>query len=319
MNKIPALICVDAGGTTTKINIYDLDGKILKRSIIGVGSPAITKDLEFKSIDAELEILINETKNIYDIKNITMGISGLGVVPSVEKVVDLFTRKYKCQVVIENDAVIALYSVVASSALDIVNKKCPDGILVLGGTGSAICGIKDGVMHLVGGWGHFIGERGSAYALVHQACLRMIRRYENKEKLSLLDETLLKTMGINKPVELKSVFYLRCKGDIAGYANIVNDFAEKGNREALDILEEEALAIAKGVITLVKGEKISNNVLLGFKGGLFNKCPLLIEMVKKSLLEQGYIYNYVVDNNDPIIGAYYLAKATYLMGENFYE
>ena len=315
MNKIPVLICVDAGGTTTKINIYDLDGNILKRSVIGVGSPAITKDLEFKSLDIEIEKLICETKDIYDVKNVTMGISGLGVVLDVNVVRKLFENKYSVPTIIENDAVIALYSIVAKNPLDIVNNKCPDGILVLGGTGSAICGIKDGIMHLVGGWGHFIGERGSAYALVHQASLRMIKRYENKEGLLLLDEALLKAMNISAPTQLKSIFYLKNKGEIASFAKIISLFAEEGNSEAIEILEEEAKAISKGVITLVKGEDINNNVLLGFKGGLFNKCPLLVEMVKKCLLEQGYIYNYVVDNNDPIIGAYYLAKATYLKGE----
>lgn len=315
MNKIPAFICIDAGGTTSKINIYDLDGNILEKSVVGVGSPAITKDLEFKTLDVEIERLINKNQHIYEIKNITMGISGLGVVPVVQAVVDIFENKYHIPTIIVNDAAIALYSVVAKSPFDIVEKKCPDGILVLGGTGSAICGIKDGIMHLVGGWGHFIGERGSAYAMVHQASLRMIKRYETKENLLLLDETLLKAMGIATPPQLKSVFYLKNKAEIASFASIISEFAEEGNNEALEILKEEAKAIAKGVITLVKGEKIANNVLLGFKGGVFNKNPLLIEMTKKCLLEQGYIYNYMVDNNDPIIGAYYLAKATYLLGE----
>jgi N-acetylglucosamine kinase-like BadF-type ATPase len=256
MNKISTFICIDAGGTTSKVNIYDVDGNILHKSIVGVGSPAITKDLEFKTLDVEIEKIINKYQDIYDIKNITMGISGLGVVPVVQKVVDIFENKYHIPTIIVNDAVIALYSIVAKSPIDIVENKCPDGILVLGGTGSAICGIKDGVMHLVGGWGHFIGERGSAYALVHQASLRMIKRYENKEELLLLDETLLKAMEITTPPQLKSVFYLRSKGDIAAYASIISEFAEEGNDEAIDIIVEEAKAIINGVKTLVRTEQI---------------------------------------------------------------
>lgn len=315
MNKIKAFICIDAGGTTSKINIYDLEGRILEKSIVGVGSPAITKDLEFKTLDVEIERLIKKTSNIYEIKNITMGISGLGVVPVVEDVVKIFENKYHIPTIIVNDAAIALYSIVASSPMDIVKNKCPDGILVLGGTGSSICGIKSGKMHLVGGWGHFIGERGSAYALVHQASLRMIKRYENKEDLLLLDETLLKAMGITFPPQLKSVFYLRNKGEIATYASIISEFAIEGNDEAIDILHEEAKAIVRGVKTLVKGTKIANNSLLGFKGGLF-KNDLIVEMVKNLLKEDGYSYEYIIDDTDPIIGAYYLAKAKYLLGEN---
>lgn len=312
MNKISTFICIDAGGTTSKVNIYDLDGNILHKSIVGVGSPAITKDLEFKTLDVEIEKIINKYQDIYDIKNITMGISGLGVVPVVQKVVDIFENKYHIPTIIVNDAVIALYSIVAKSPIDIVENKCPDGILVLGGTGSAICGIKDGVMHLVGGWGHFIGERGSAYALVHQASLRMIKRYENKEELLLLDETLLKAMEITTPPQLKSVFYLRSKGDIAAYASIISEFAEEGNDEAIDIIVEEAKAIINGVKTLVRTEQIKNNSLFGFKGGLFKENGLIVEMVQKLLLQEGYEYNYIIDETDPIVGAYYLAKATYL-------
>lgn len=315
MNKTPVLLCIDAGGTTSKINIYDLDGNVLVKSLVGVGSPAITKDLEFKTLDIEIERLIEKYQNIYSFQNITMGISGLGVVPVVDEVVEIFEKKYHIPTIIVNDAVIALYSIITNTPMNIVENRCPDGILVLGGTGSAICGIKDGIMHLVGGWGHFIGERGSAYALVHQACLRMIKRYENKESLLLLDETLLKAMGITTPPQLKSVFYLRNKGDIASFASIVSDFAEEGNEEAIDILYEEAKAIVKGVITLVKGECIDNNSLLGFKGGLFKENGLIVKMVQDLLLEEGYEYQYIIDKQDPIIGAYYLAKATYLLGD----
>ena len=81
MNKIPVFICIDAGGTTSKINIYDLDGNVLQKSLVGVGSPAITKDLEFKTLDVEIERLINKYQDTYSVQNITMGISGLGVVP----------------------------------------------------------------------------------------------------------------------------------------------------------------------------------------------------------------------------------------------
>lgn len=314
MNKIPVFICIDAGGTTSKINIYDLDGNVLQKSLVGVGSPAITKDLEFKTLDVEIERLINKYQDTYSVQNITMGISGLGVVPVVEDVVKIFENKYHIPTIIVNDAVIALYSIVAKSPIDIVQNKCPAGILVLGGTGSAICGIKNGKMHLVGGWGHFIGERGSAYALVHQACLRMINRYENKEDLLLLDETLLKAMGINTPPQLKSVFYLKNKGEIASFASIVSEFADEGNEEAKEVVYEEAKAIVKGIKTLVNNENIENNSLLGFKGGVFKENGLIVKNVQTLLKEEGYEYNYIIDKTDPIIGAYYLAKATLLKG-----
>lgn len=314
-NKTSVLMCVDAGGTTTKINIYDLEGNILKRSVIGVGSPAITKDLEFTSLDLEIERLINETKDIYILENITMGISGLGVVPDVKKVIRKFTKKYNCKVIVENDAVIALYSVVANKPEDIVQNKCPNGILVLGGTGSAICGIKSGKTKLVGGWGQIIGERGSAYAVVHQTCLKMIKKVESKKPLSMLDKKLLLEMGIKKVTELKSIFYLKTKGEIASFAKVVTHLAEEGDKEAIRILQNEAIAIAHGVISLVNLQKIENGAILGFKGGLFKEDNIIMKWVKNILTYHGYEYNYLVDENDPIIGAYYLAKANYLLGE----
>ena len=315
MNKTSVLMCVDAGGTTTKINIYDLEGNVLKKSVIGVGSPAITKDLEFTSLDLEIERLINETKAEYVIENITMGISGLGVVPDTKKIVKKFTKKYQCKVVIENDAVIALYSVVAKKPEDIVQNSCHNGILVLGGTGSAICGIKDGKTKLVGGWGQIIGERGSAYAVVHQTCLKMIKKVESKKGLSVLDKTLLSEMGIKKVTELKSIFYLKTKGEIASFARIITSLAEEGNKEAIRILQNEAIAITHGVISLVNLQKIENGAILGFKGGLFKEDKIIMKWVKNILTYHNYEYNYLVDDNDPIIGAYYLAKATYLLGE----
>ncbi len=312
-SKTLVLICIDAGGTKTRINLYNLNGEVLYTEVIGVGSPAITKDLEFTSIDEALTRIFAEFKDEYIFKNITMGISGLGVHPDVEYLVKKFENKFNCKVIILNDALIALYAVAGSCADDIINNTCKESILILGGTGSAICGIKNGKTLLVGGWGHIIGEYGSAYSLVHHACLRLIQRFEKNLELLPLDKLILNVFGIDNPFKLKSIFYLKTKGEIASKAHIITDMANKGDKEAISIIKEEASLIVDGVIRLVNKQNIENGAILGFKGGLFKNNQLIIEFVQKILSDKDLYFKVIVDDKDPIIGAYFLAKAAYLL------
>ncbi|MBQ8292878.1 MAG: ROK family protein [Bacilli bacterium] len=312
-NKIPVLVCIDAGGTKTRINIYDLDGVILNTSLIGVGSPAITKDLEFLSIDKALKEIFKKFDELYEFKNITMGISGLGVHPDVVPLERKFKEKFNCPVYIVNDAIIALYAVTCQSYSDIINHKEKEGILVLGGTGSAICGMKNSKTQLIGGWGHIIGEYGSAYSLVHHACQRLIMRFEHSMALLELDKKLLSAFEINDPFKLKSIFYLRTKGEIASFASIISTAALNGDEEALTIMKNEASLIVDGIIRLVNKQNIENGSILGFKGGLFKNNKIIPENVDKMLKEKNLSFNLLIDEQDPIIGAYYLSKTKVLM------
>src|SRR5699024_3577731 len=61
---------------------------------------------------------------------------------------------------VDNDAIIALYSGTMGKP----------GIVQISGTGSITYGINEqGERSRVGGWGHFIDERGSGYGLGHDA------------------------------------------------------------------------------------------------------------------------------------------------------
>ncbi len=309
MTKKEAIICIDAGGTTTKINVYDLNNQIIDSLIVESASPAITKDLEFKSIDDALELLVEKIRKDYILKNITMGISALGVVIDVCGLEEKFTKKYNCPVYIKTDCLIALYSVVCKGYEDILYNKIKDGILVLGGTGSAIAGIKNGKYYQVGGYGQIIGERGSAYSLVHQLCLKLIDKYQNNNELSYLDKCLLSSMNITEVPHLKAIYYLQTKGDIASHANIITSLAEEGNLDALVLLQEEARVIVENIKTLIRYCDFGINGLLGFKGGLFKYNGLITNMVVDLLNQEGYNFEFVINNEDPIIGAYYLARA----------
>ncbi len=303
-------ICVDAGGTSTKITCYRPNGEKIYQKRFGIGSPAVVKDLAFSTIEEALDEVIQETKKFGKLAVIQMGVSGLSVAPNVDLLEKRFSEKYDCIVSIENDAIEALFSVITTSApLDKPNVY-EDGLVIVAGTGSAICGYHAGKTHLVAGWGQLLGERGSAYAAVHQAALNIIYKSEHGIPLSVFDKALLSHLGLVDEFGLKSYFYHNNKATIASNALYIKQLAES-SEDARLALYNEGVQLGELVVCLDNLLKFPNGVKLGLKGGFVLDSPIVVAGIKETLQKHNLSYNFMIDDTDPIIGAYYLALEKY--------
>lgn len=131
MNKV--IMSIDAGGTKTKAALIDYDCNIVFERVGGPGSPAVLKEQKaMKNIMDLIDKVFLEAKDLYEITYIQMGISALSAVEDKSFYEKFLSSKYSVPVSIENDAYMALYS--------IIQDKYNEGIVVLAGTGSAICG-----------------------------------------------------------------------------------------------------------------------------------------------------------------------------------
>lgn len=293
------IISVDAGGSSTKIAVIDENKKILKTFTSGCGSPAVLNDEKkaFANIDDGINQAIQEFS--YP-ASIAMGVSGVEVVRDKEHYINFFQDKYHTKVLIENDAVIAVYSIVT----DLYS----EGILVLSGTGSAVMGIKDTKTRLIGGWGQLLTEVGSAYTTVRDFFISLILNYEAGNEMIPLGKKFMQKVGIKRVEDLKFLVYQRTKKDVAGYASFITEEAHNGDLDAIMLLKKGANDLARDVKNAIKALNLTSNAVLGFRGGFIKHAPILQEELIYRLHQDEINLKVVQGDENPVYGGYYLAK-----------
>lgn len=137
------------------------------------------------------------------------------------------------------------------------------------GTGSiAVALDKNGNTVVAGGWGHLIGDEGSAYAVALRAIKHCCIACDKGAEAPLLkkgceyfgvDNFRLAIDKIYSPDTTKDV--------IAGLSRHIGELAMQGDREALEIVVTEAEAFAQTVLILL--EKTACCDVLGLSGGVF--------------------------------------------------
>ena len=74
--KKDIIICVDAGGTTSKVGIFTNDGNILMRETGKAGSPAVDKNW-YLNIDSAIQKALDKLDFEYNVLYIELGVSGI--------------------------------------------------------------------------------------------------------------------------------------------------------------------------------------------------------------------------------------------------
>lgn len=295
-----AILAVDAGGTKTKVCVIDLNKEICYEKIGGPGSPAVAgiKAVEY-ILDLVLEVY-NEIKQEYEILYIQMGISGLGTVRDKHIYEEKLYNELNIPVSMENDAILALFS--------IVEDKHNEGILVLSGTGSACYGVSGLSTQLIGGWGHLLSERGSSYTAVRSLVLDIINDYELGKPISPLGLSFMSLLKIEDVNSFKVFMYNNSKDEIASYAKFISEMALKGDLTAINILKESGVHLAECVKLIFKRLNLSSKAVIGFRGSFVDNAPFVKEEFFKSLIADGFDPKVVTGSSDPIYGAYFMAK-----------
>lgn len=145
------------------------------------------------------------------------------------------------------------------------------GIVVIAGTGSNVAGQKSAStpVEKAGGWGHLFSDHGSAYDLARRGLEQAFNRYDKQKKISLLAQEYLTATGKTSMEELVP-FILRDtnKTVVAQWARCVFSAAQKGDRDARQLLDDAVSALAKRVTFLARRLKLTRPQV-ALTGGLF--------------------------------------------------
>lgn len=290
------VIGVDGGGTKTEAVAYDLDGNVLEKSLTGFGNLVNDEKEALKNIIDSLEVILNKLGK-EDLQGLYLGLAGSEVGDNAKIVKNEIKNRFDLDSVIMNDGDLALKALL----------KGEDGILVIAGTGSTAFGIKGDKEARCGGWGHLLGDEGSAYKISIEAFKNMIYEYDFGLEMSELSKAILDELNMKQVDEIIAFIYSATKDEIAGFAGLVSKYAEAGYDKAREILVNEGILLAKDA------ERVFNcldfeSCKIGLVGGVIRKSKIVRETFEKYLNENINVIEFVDDDVSASKGAYYIYK-----------
>lgn len=305
-------LAADIGGSKTVINVYD-ENSVLTNSYKTEGF-----GLAYDSTEniPSLREMLEEIGGCYHISSVAVNLGG----KNTEQIKNIFSfafKNAKIEVFRESDGTAALK----------LGEEYSSEIILLAGTGTiAIAHDKDGNYIVSGGWGSDIGDDGSGYAIGLKAIRESIKALDSNNPLTPMQKRIT---GLSSPITVKKNISEirdirdsvrenigeRSRKNIASYTRVVEEFAQKGEKDALDILSDAGLDLAK----LIKATAYSlfpyKATGLTVTGGLINFSEYWKTSFEKYIKENTTItdINYVKDG--VILGTYLIAKENFKKGE----
>jgi N-acetylmuramic acid 6-phosphate etherase len=146
------------------------------------------------------------------------------------------------------------------------------GLALVAGTGSIAYGRKaDGQTARAGGWGHLLGDEGSAYALVVAGLRAVARAADGRGIATTLTERFLAQLGLSRPQELVPAIYRGSldRVALASWARLVLDAADDGDAVAIQIVDEAARELAHAAVAVAQMLNFDRTTIpLALSGGV---------------------------------------------------
>ncbi|XP_067619011.1 N-acetyl-D-glucosamine kinase isoform X2 [Eurosta solidaginis] len=156
--------------------------------------------------------------------------------------------------------------VVCSDTLGSVFTASPiGGMVVISGTGSnALLRNPDGTTYTCGGWGHFMGDEGSAFYIAHQAMKYVFDDMDSLKKSPYPIERVWDLIKQHFNVETRLDLLPHCYANFdkpfyAGLCKRISHAAEEGDKLSKHLLSEAGCCIANSISALLP--KVQNELI----------------------------------------------------------
>ena len=268
---------IDGGGTKTTVAVSDEYGNVIYKSVgktinfYSVGMEKARQNL----FDVMEDVYVNIGNTVF--KNAFIGCSALDCAADNELIKELCGNIINSEkIAMDSDAYVALFS--GDNSIS----RC----VVICGTGSMVIGEDVNKKIVVkGGWGHIIGDGGSAYAIAVSALKEAVVLYDENKT----DEPIVKcacdffeTDDLRKIID--TVYSENTTKDkIAGFAKYISQVCEKGDRKCLEILSCECRELFRTVCSLLN--EMPGCEIVYLYGGVFQNNNIFKNMFVSALLE----------------------------------
>jgi N-acetylglucosamine kinase-like BadF-type ATPase len=294
---------IDAGGTKTVCLLADDQGTILEEARGPAANLQTAGELVVEKVLHEvMEGAIGDRA----ITPLAICLGMAGVDRDEEwRVVRAMMRRigHTPRTLVVNDALIALVAGAGDSP----------GIVIIAGTGSIAYGRNArGEAARAGGWGHLIGDEGSAYWIGREALAAVMRAADGRGPLTRLAGDVVTHFGVGDVSGLPRIVYDRetPRWNVAALGPIVQNASEEGDAVARHILERAADELVLAVQSVASRlEMRGDPFICVLAGGAFRGTPWLADEMPRRLVEVAPLCQVRVLEEEPAIGAVRLALA----------
>jgi N-acetylglucosamine kinase-like BadF-type ATPase len=288
------LLGIDAGSTKTSVTAYGINGETLRTAR---GRDANFSALGKNALKNVLDVVLDCTSGLDGCPAFIMigasGLRGAGLSSWVE---DELVKKYRCPVKAVDDGVMAMKATLDNTP----------GVLVISGTGSVVYAQNGDAVVSVGGWGHLLDEKGCGSSISLDALKSITSNYDAGNPTTSFGRAVLSYLGLESPLCIPSFVYRSSKSEFSRLALLVEQEANRGEAEALAILENAGVELAEMVSTAITRLSIVRP-RIATSGSLIVRCPYVrksFEDMVQSKCGSCQIENTIVKPERAVIVAY---------------
>jgi N-acetylglucosamine kinase-like BadF-type ATPase len=297
---------IDGGGTSARLRAESLDGletfnletSGMNPRSVGWEGTRLSLRFLFQAIKKDKRFPLESCAAGF------AGVAGVGRTGDKEKLLFLIREEtgLACPLKADTDALPALVGALGSR----------EGILLIAGTGSIALGSRNSDDTLIrsGGWGHILGDEGSAYDVGRRGISAALRYRDRRGPPTMLLDSMLAHFGISDPfLMIPEVYENFDKAKIAGFAAQVGRARDSGDPAAAVIFKsvvQELVDLVASVaeqIGATEGER-----RISMTGGLVSNDKRLSKALKESLEARLPRYRIMEPREDAARGACILAR-----------
>jgi len=297
-------------GGATKTNVVALNSK---KEFVGeeAGKPSNFQVIGTKQASINIfeltEVLLEKIGSDFSrIKSMYLALAGAGRKDDARKMlggfVDLLdSKKYVIpKIQVESDGTASLEGAFGGKP----------GMILISGTGSILFARDDkNEIHQIGGWGRFIGDEGSGYALGKSCLAAVAKASDGRGKFTMMARLLFEKMKIENPESLIKEVYQN-NFDIATAASVVIESAEKDDEIALDIISKNIDELIQHVSAMLK--KLTMPLPLAIVGSVISSDNIFSRGFRKRMRDEFPQIEIREPEFSPAMGA---ARLAYKMGQ----
>ncbi|HUI29367.1 MAG TPA: BadF/BadG/BcrA/BcrD ATPase family protein [Candidatus Acidoferrales bacterium] len=294
---------VDGGATKTTAAIINSGKEVLDEKAGGpsnfqiIGIPQTSRNI----LDITLVMLDSANLKFAEIAGIFLGLTGAGEKREQDRMKKGFEEFVLSMhlpvpwIGVESDALAALEGAFPGK----------EGMVLISGTGSILLA-KDaaGTVYRVGGWGRFVGDEGSGYAIGRAGLKAYAEQHDGRGKKTKISDFVEKELNIDSPQSLVLKIYHE-NFDIASTARFVLAAAEKGDEVALSILDDAAKDLFLHVSAAIS--KIGKEVSIAFMGGILTHENMLVAKLTYLIRQRYPAMKIILPERSAAVGAALLA------------
>ncbi len=259
---------IDGGGTKTRVRCCRVDGTEIETRTFGAFNINSIGPEKFKSLLSDITVFL---QSVGECAAVCIGSAGISNEVMADEVKSAMENAG-----IQNWKLVGDNVIAHSGALD-----GGTGIILIAGTGSICFGRgRNGEEARSGGWGHLIGDEGSAYALGRDALSAVARAMDGCDRQTVLTSLLASELGLDTRSRIVSYVYGGDKSTVAALSRLVEAAAAEGDEAALGIISDNAekMAVLVGAVAERLGLDRTEVAMLG--GMLENDTILRAEFIK---------------------------------------